>query len=61
MTGPWPSATTKPVTSCWSIQTTLRAAPGRVADDCRYGVVSLGDGRLAYSTEREVVVVDTDG
>ncbi|MBK7322935.1 MAG: PQQ-dependent sugar dehydrogenase [Candidatus Microthrix parvicella] len=33
----------------------------RVADDCRYGVVSLGDGRLAYSTEREVVVVDTDG
>lgn len=29
-----------------------------LADDCKYGVVSLGDGRLAYSTDDEVVVID---
>lgn len=33
----------------------------RVADDCRYGVVSLGDGRLAYAADDEVVIVDLDG
>ena len=33
----------------------------RVADDCRYGVESLGDRRLAYAAEDEVVIVDLDG
>ena len=32
-----------------------------VADDCRYEVQYLGDRRLAYSTEDEVVVVQLDG
>lgn len=30
----------------------------RLANDCRYGVQAMGDGRLAYSTEDEVVVLD---
>lgn len=29
-----------------------------LADDCRYGVESLGDGRLAYSTDTEVVIIE---
>ena len=33
----------------------------RVADDCRYGVQFLGDRRLAYAAEDEVVIVDLDG
>ncbi|MEZ5372284.1 MAG: PQQ-dependent sugar dehydrogenase [Microthrixaceae bacterium] len=33
----------------------------RLADDCRYGVESLGDGRLAYSTDTEVVVIELEG
>lgn len=33
----------------------------RLADDCRYGVVSLGDGRLGYASEDEVIIVELDG
>ena len=32
-----------------------------VADDCRFGVQSLGDRRLAYATDDEVVIVDVAG
>ena len=31
-----------------------------VADDCRYGVVALPDGGLAYAAEAEVVLLDGD-
>jgi len=29
-----------------------------LAEGCRYGVVALDDGRLAFATERDVVTVD---
>ena len=49
----------------WKVRPSLvRAGAERgevIADDCRYGVVALGDGGLAYAADDEVVLLEGAG